>query len=73
MKRRKIYAVTVRDFFTRLDKVFGKCYTKNRSCSIASEARIFLKQKGENGMKWIILGVIFGVVAVIRGNGIAFS
>ena len=28
--------------------------------------------KGENDMKWIILGVVFGVVAVIRGNGIAF-
>ena len=28
-------------------------------------------EEGKN-MKWIILGVVFAVVAIIRGNGIAF-
>ncbi len=46
-----------------LDKIAEKCYNEN-------EIQNF---KGENVMKWIVLGVIFGVCAIIRGNGVAFS
>ena len=47
----------------RLDKNDVKCYNKSE----------IYKIKGENVMKWIVLGVIFGVCAIIRGNGVAFS
>lgn len=47
----------------RLDKNAKKCYNQNINHEI----------KGERAMKWVILGVVFAVVAIIRGNGIAFK
>ena len=58
----KVNAVAVRVFLFRLDKDRIKCYNKNE----------IWNAKEDGNMKWVILGVIFGVCAVIRGNGVAF-
>ena len=52
-----------KDQTRQLDNRIKKWYNQNRKFCF----------KGECAMKWVILGVIFGVCAIIRGNGVAFK